>query len=193
MGYKNCSDSELLKACKEQNRQAQQELFVRFSYMMKGICLRYAPNETEAEDILQESFIRVFKNLDHYSEKGPFGAWIRKITVNTALENYRKNKSIKQQLSNVLELTDLNPIAPDNAIEQLNLEELLRKIQQLPTGFRTVFNLYAVEGYNHQEVGELLGISEGTSKSQYSRARLLLRKMIEEEVIQDQKIWSYAK
>jgi len=166
---------------------------MRFSYMMKGICLRYSQDETESEDILQEAFIRVFKNLDKYSEKGPLGAWIRKITVNTALENYRKNKSIKQQLSNVLELTDLNPIAPDNAIEQLNLEELLRKIQALPTGFRTVFNLYAVEGFNHQEIGELLGISEGTSKSQYSRARLLLRKMIEEEVIQDQKIWSYAK
>lgn len=184
-----------MKACKDNVRQAQHELFMRFSHMMKGICLRYAPNDAEAEDILQESFIRVFRNLDLYAEKGPLGAWIRRITVNTALENYRKNKSIKHHLSQAFELSDFNPVAHDGAIEQLGLEELLQKIQRLPAGFRTVFNLYAVEGYTHQEIGELLGISDGTSKSQYSRARLLLRTMIDKESAADgsQHIWSYAK
>jgi RNA polymerase sigma factor (sigma-70 family) len=163
--------------------------------MMKGICLRYCQDEAEAEDVLQESFIRVFRNLEQYTEKGPLGAWIRKITVNTALEHYRKNKSVKHHLSQVFEMTDFNPLAGDNAIEQLNLEALLGKIQRLPAGFRTVFNLYAVEGYTHQEIGELLGISDGTSKSQYSRARLLLREMIDKESAEDEsnKIWSYAK
>jgi RNA polymerase sigma factor (sigma-70 family) len=194
LDYKKCSDSELLKACQKQIRQAQHELFMRFSYMMKGVCLRYSQNETEAEDILQEAFIRVFKNLDMYTEKGPLGAWIRKITVNTALENYRKNKSIRQ-LTEAFEATLTSTSVQDNAIEQLSLEELMNKIQRLPAGFRTVFNLYAIEGYTHQEIGELLGISDGTSKSQYSRARVILRGMIEKESEQDgsHKIWSYAK
>lgn len=168
---------------------------MRYSYMMKGICLRYAPNDAEAEDILQEAFIRIFRSLDLYAGTGPLGAWIRRITVNTALENYRKNKSLQHHLSQAFELNALHPATHDDAIERLNLEELLNKIQQLPAGFRTVFNLYAIEGYTHQEIGELLGISDSTSKSQYSRARLMLRTMIDKESAQDgsQHIWSYAK
>ncbi len=194
MNYKNCTDNDLIKACRKQIRPAQHELFMRFSYMMKGVCLRYCQDEVEAEDVLQESFIRIFNKLDQYTEKGPLGAWARKITVNTALEHYRSNKSVKHHLTQVFEMTDFNPIASDDAIEQLNLEALLEKIQRLPNGFRTVFNLYAVEGYTHQEIGGLLGISEGTSKSQYSRARLLLREMIDREATEDEsKTWSYAK
>lgn len=167
---------------------------MRFSYMMKGVCLRYSQNETEAEDILQEAFIRVFRSLDLYTGKGPLGAWIRKITVNTALENYRKNKSIRQ-LTEAFETTLSSSTVRDEAIELLSVEELMEKIQRLPAGFRTVFNLYAIEGYTHQEIGEMLGISDGTSKSQYSRARVILRGMIAKESEQDgsNKIWSYAK
>ena len=160
--------------------------------MMKGICLRYAANETEAEDILQEAFVRGFKNLNKYEGTGPLGAWLRKITVNTALEQYRKNKSLKN-LATMFEQADDNPKVEDNAIEQLELNDLLDKIQQLPAGFRTVFNLYAVEGYNHREIGEMLGISEGTSKSQYSRARVILRTMIETELQEEKKLLNYAK
>lgn len=160
--------------------------------MMKGICLRYGANEAEAEDVLQESFIRVFKNLNKYSGKGPLGAWLRKITVNTALEQYRKNKSQKG-LAVVFDMSDSNPKIEDSAIEQLELEDLLKKIQALPTGFRTVFNLYAVEGYNHNEIGDILGISQGTSKSQYSRARVLLRNMIDEEGKGEEKRIKYVK
>lgn len=193
MEYKDYSDNELVVACKDNIRLAQQELFARFVYMMKGICLRYAQDETEAEDILQDAFIRIFGRLDQYNETGPLGAWIRRITVNTALESYRKRKSVKQQLVTALDLKDLHPATDDGIIEQLHAEELVKKIQQLPPGYRAVFNLYAVEGYSHPEIGELLGISEGTSKSQYSRARLMLRTLIDEESSMEQIRWSYAK
>lgn len=157
--------------------------------MVKGVCLRYAQNEQEAEDLMQDSFVKAFENLKSYSGKGALGGWIRQITVNTALELYRKNKLSIQSL----EIENNTQLANDNSIEQLELKDLLLKIQSLPTGFRTIFNLYAVEGYNHREIGELLNISEGTSKSQYSRARVLLRKMIAEEDKQEKRILKYAK
>lgn len=159
---------------------------------MKGVCLRYASCDTEADDMLQEAFIRIFQHLDDYTERGPLGAWIRRITVNTALEFCRKNQSIRLQLTKLAEMQS-SPFTQDNAIEQLQAKELLFKIQQLPPGFRTVFNLYAVEGYTHREIGELLGISEGTSKSQYSRARVMLRAMIDQETIQEQQYGNYAR
>ena len=155
--------------------------------MMKGICLRYSNNETEAEDLLQESFIKAFNKLDTFNNNGALGGWLRKIAVNTALEHYRKNKN----KTVVLDLNQVDSLIPDNAIESLELEDLLKKIQSLPTGFRTVFNLYAVEGYNHREIGEMLSISEGTSKSQYSRARVLLRDMIAQDELQTKKV-NYA-
>ena len=157
--------------------------------MVKGICLRYAQNEQEAEDLMQDSFVKAFEKLKSYNGNGALGGWIRKLTVNTALELYRKNKR------NIvaIEIDNSTQLANDNNIEQLELNDLLLKIQSLPTGFRTIFNLYAVEGYNHREIGELLNISKGTSKSQYSRARLLLRKMIAQDDKQEKKILKYAK
>lgn len=145
----------------------------------------------EAEDVLQEAFIRAFKNLDTWSGKGALGAWMRMITVNMALEQYRKNKTQKN-LAVVYDMKEANPLAEDSAIEKLGLDDLLKKIQKLPAGFRNVFNLYAVEGYNHAEIGELMGTSEGTSKSQYSRARVLLRQMIDEDVTKENKNLNYA-
>jgi len=151
--------------------------------------LRYAQNEQEAEDLMQDSFVKAFEKLKSYNGNGALGGWIRKLTVNTALELYRKNKR------NIvaIEIDNSTQLANDNNIEQLELNDLLLKIQSLPTGFRTIFNLYAVEGYNHREIGELLNISKGTSKSQYSRARLLLRKMIAQDDKQEKKILKYAK
>ena len=145
--------------------------------MMKGVCLRYSKNEAEAEDLLQDSFIKAFDKLESFKNKGVLGGWLRKLTVNTALELYRKNKINSQPLTLVTEAVD-SAIDP---IQKLELEDLVYKIQRLPTGFRTVFNLYAIEGYNHKEIGKLLSISDGTSKSQYSRAKKLLIKMIEDE------------
>jgi RNA polymerase sigma factor (sigma-70 family) len=180
-----------VKACQKNIRQAQKELYDRFVYMMKGICLRYAANEMEAEDVLQESFIKIFKSLDSWSGQGPLGAWVRRITVNMALEQYRKNKTQKS-MAIVYDMKEANPLTEDGAIENLNMEDLLKKIQKLAPGFRTVFNLYAVEGYNHTEIGEMMATSEGTSKSQYSRARVLLRQMIDEDVLNENKNLNYA-
>lgn len=141
--------------------------------------MRYASNEAEAEDILQDGFIKVFRKLDTWSQKGPLGAWIRRVIVNTAAQAYRDSKNLR--LSTDLEQVDFFLEGDDNVFDQLSAKELMLKIQQLPPGYRVVFNMYAVEGYTHQEIGETLEISAGTSKSQYSRAKAWLRKMIEEE------------
>jgi len=156
---------------------------------MKGVCLRYSKNEAEAEDLLQDSFIKAFDKLEQFKNKGPLGAWLRKLTVNTALELYRKHSINSQSLNLITEEVD-NEF---NAIQKLELDDLVFKIQQLPTGFRTVFNLYAIEGYTHKEIGELLSISNGTSKSQYSRAKKLLVKLIEDEKQMELKNLKYAK
>ncbi len=182
----------MVRDCRNNIRQAQKEFYDRFVFMMKGICIRYSKNEAEAEDILQEAFVQAFRSLDQYSGTSPLGAWLRKITINKALESYRRNKKVTE-LKAFLEWGDTNPSTPDTAIEQLGLEELLSKIRILPVGFRTVFNLYSVEGYNHREIGEMLGISEGTSKSQYSRARLMLRNMLQSELSTEQKNLGYAR
>jgi len=192
LNYNKATDNELIRACLKNKRPAQQELFTRFSYMVKGICLRYSRDADEAEDLLQESFIRIFTKLDTFTDKGPLGAWIRKITVNTALEIYRKHSTMQRHLTIVKAESDPNPKTSDSAIEQLQLEDLLLKIQQLPNGYRTIFNLYAIEGYNHPEIAQMLDISEGTSKSQYSRARTLLREMIDRESHVERIIWSHA-
>ncbi len=190
--FKTYTDKDLIAACVDQNRQAQHELYLRFVGMMKGVCMRYAANEMEAEDILQEAFIQAFKNLQAYDGRGALGAWLRKITIHKALEQYRKNKSL-QRLKDNASLLVVDSTHDDSIFEQLGLEDLLAKIQLLPVGYRTIFNLYAIEGYNHNEIGELLGIAEGTSKSQFSRARNQLIALIEAEKVNEKKRMMYAK
>lgn len=160
--------------------------------MMKGVCLRYAANESEAEDILQEAFIQAFKKLETYNGKGALGGWLRKLTVNKALEQYRKNKSIRN-LKEAFAKTDLQTTVDDTVFSQLEVADLVEKIQQLPSGYRTIFNLYAIEGYTHAEIGELMGIAVGTSKSQYSRARKILADMILSEGENENLRLAYAK
>lgn len=159
--------------------------------MMKGVCLRYAINHEEAEDLLQDSFIKVFNNLNKYEGKGAFGGWIRRITVNTALGHIRKKKLITID-NDLNEIEHIHQNNDDSAIEQLEVEALFKKIQQLATGYRTVFNLYVIEGYTHKEIGELLNINEGTSKSQLSKARFYLKKMIEADQIELNKNITHA-
>lgn len=159
--------------------------------MMKGICLRYAASEMEAEDILQEAFIQAFSKIELYNGKGALGAWLRRITINKAVEQFRKNKSISRLKEGAAKEMDSDSVS-DEIFQQLGLEDLLKKIQQLPAGYRTIFNLYAVEGYGHKEIAEMLGVSEGTSKSQFSRARSVLIKMIEEEKENEKKRLDYA-
>ena len=159
--------------------------------MMNGICLRYGSDADESKDLLQEAFIKVFKNLDKFSGDGPLGAWMRRIAINTSLENYRKKYAVRT-LDLVYEDGDETYVNGDEVFHDIDVEVLMGKIQTLPIGFKTVFNLYAIEGYNHAEIAELLNISVGTSKSQYSRARVMLKKMISEDTVHTQKMLRYG-
>lgn len=170
------TDEEIVKGCINKNPIAQKNLYEKFSRKMMGVCLRYSENQEEAEDVLQNGFITVFQNIETFKSLGSFEGWIRKIMVNTALTNIRKNKKFKQNI----ELDSVTYMLPstNHVAEGFAANDLLKLIKTLPPGFRTVFNLYAVEGYSHKEIGEMLNISEGTSKSQYSRAKAHLQKMI---------------
>lgn len=174
------SETELIKACLKNNGKAQKELYLRFSYMMKGVCLRYSSNHTDAEDLLQESFMKVFENLHRYKDEGKLGAWVRTITLHCVFEKYRRQKKERESILYVEEYFE-KPQELDTILENMAAGELLEKIQRLPEGYRIVFNLYAIEGYRHEEIAQQLNIQVGTSKSQYSRARALLREMLEKE------------
>ncbi len=174
--YRQLPDQELIVACMKNQRKAQRELYDRFSGMMKGVCMRYASSEIEADDILQESFIKIFKNLKNYTDNGKLGAWIRTITVNTAVEFYRK-RSLQTKHLNDLAL-EAETHGSIEIFETIDLKILQQEIQKLPDGFRIVFNLYAIEGFTHKEISQELGISIGTSKSQFSRAKKILQKKV---------------
>jgi len=181
----------LIEACRQKKRPAQKELYQRFAYTMKGICLRYAHSEEEAEDLLQEGFIRVFKHLDNYTDTGSLGGWIRTIMVNTAIENYRKQKT-KEKHYAAFELLNKDE-STNEILASIDLDYLMEKVQQLSSGYRMVFNLYAIEGFNHREIAEQLSISVGTSKSQYARAKKMLREMIEKDNQLEQKMMKNAR
>jgi len=140
--------------------------------------MRYANSEIEADDILQDSFIKIFKHLKNYSDEGKLGAWMRIITVNTAIEHYRKRSIRTQHINDLAHESDVQ--GSNELFETIDLQILQDEIQKLPDGFRVVFNLYAIEGYTHKEIAEQLGISDGTSKSQFSRAKKLLQKRVNE-------------
>ena len=157
--------------------EAQRQLYEHFAQQMLGVCFRYTKSISDAEDILQEGFVKVFKHLHQYNFEGEFGAWIRKIMVNTALNYLKKNKRYRYDLS--FEELVLHPVSADDPEVKLQAKELTELIRQLPTGFQTIFNLHAVEGYSHVEIAAMLGITDGTSRSQYARARALLIEWIE--------------
>lgn len=169
------TEKELVKGCIRGDRKCQQELFLRYSGKMLAVCTRYTRHRMEAEDILQDAFIKIFDNINKFEFKGSFEGWVRRIVINTALKNYSK-KSFKQEQIG-LEYQPELPLDPDvyNSLEE---EELLNLIHKLPDGYRVVFNLYAVEGYSHKEISELLGIQESTSRSQLVKARKMLQSMI---------------
>ena len=143
---------------------------------MYGICLRYATNRMEAEDILQEGFIKIFQNLANLHSREVFDSWIYKIMVNTAINYYKKQLKFQNEVSLIIETSDAT--IPEDALSKLSYNELLRILQGLPTGYRTVFNMHVIDGFNHREIGEMLGISENTSKSQLWRAKASLRKIL---------------
>jgi len=171
------NDYELVDACLEGNPSAQRSLYDRFSSKMYGVCLRYAKNEEEALDILQDGFVKVFQKLDKFKKEGSLEGWIRRVIVNTALDQIRKNK--KEQGNVAIDKVEFMVSSNEYIIENLMAEDLLNILQQLPAGYRTVFNLFAIEGYSHKEIAEELGVTENTSKSQYSRAKSYMQKLLE--------------
>lgn len=171
----NITDSDLINGCMKGDRRMQEELYGRFSPRMYAVCLRYAGNTEEAEDILQEGFIKVFKKLDSFRSEGSFEGWVRRIFVNTAIEHFRR----KRYLMPVTEKEE-NTIEGKftSVLDELGAKDIMALVQELSPGYRTVFNMYVVEGYTHKEIADMLGISEGTSKSQLSRAKVILQDMV---------------
>lgn len=171
----NIPESDLITGCIEGNRRMQEELYKRFSPRMYAVCLRYAGNAEEAEDILQEGFIKVFKKLDSFRSEGSFEGWVRRIFVNTAIEHFRRKRylmPVTEKEENTIEGKYVSVL--DNLAEK----DIISLVQELSPGYRTVFNMYVVEGYTHKEIADMLGISEGTSKSQLSRAKVILQEMV---------------
>jgi RNA polymerase sigma factor (sigma-70 family) len=165
----------LIKRCRAGERKAQELLYKQLASKMMGVCMRYATDKMEAEDMLQNGFIRVFTKMDDYRGEGAFEGWVRRIMVHSSIEYYRKHHKIMQvvDLDEVAE-PSVNPVAVAN----LDVKDLAAMVQRLAPGYRIVFNLYAIEGYSHKEIAEIVGITEGASKSQLSRARTILKQQI---------------
>jgi RNA polymerase sigma factor (sigma-70 family) len=175
------SDEEIIKSCLSGETRSQKLLFDKYSRKMMGICLRYAAGREEAEDMLQEGWIKIFKNLGSFRFEGSAEGWIKRVIVNTCLDYIRKTKRMFNQVEIEVAGEMLHPEIGIHSPDTLTEKDLLKMIHQLSPGYRTVFNLFAIEGYSHKEIGEMLSISESTSKSQYSRARVQLQKMFQEE------------
>jgi RNA polymerase sigma factor (sigma-70 family) len=167
---------QLIQACINGNRPAQNRLYEIFSDKMFGVCMRYAKNREEAEDIMQEGFMQVFRSLHHFKYAGSFEGWIRKIMVNCAIQSYRNRMKIHPVIE--LDNPQMEHLSNDDILARIGKKELLQMVQNLPPAYRMVFNLYVFEGLKHREIASVLGISEGTSKSNLFDAKLLLQKAV---------------
>lgn len=177
----------MINACKKQNAKAQRMLYDKYSSLMLGLCRRYIKGELEAEDVMIKGFMKVFSKIESFEGKGSFEGWMKRIMINEALGYIRKNKAM--YLETDIEAADKEP--DFNKLSSLmETRDLLKMIDELPSGYRTIFNLYAIEGYSHKEIGNLLGINENTSKSQLSRARMHLQKKLlaTEELLEKRKL-----
>ena len=183
MDYKN-THRDIIEACKRGNQQAQFNLYRLYSKAMYNICLRMMKNELDAEDMLQNSFIDVFRKLDSFKFESSIGAWIKRIVINNCIN------SLKKKRLNVQSLED-HPVERNNFVSEdveeipvgLSVDMVNQALHLLPDGYRVVFSLYLLEGYDHQEIAEILGVSVATSKSQYSRAKKKLRELLIKEII----------
>jgi len=169
---------ELIHKCKKGNRQAQAELYRRYSGILFGMCLKYSQNKTEAEDNLHDSFMTIFDKIDQFGFKGSFEGWIKRITVNTVLQKYRKDQHL-----NVISENHEDEVEVETDDSDISLSTLLGYVQELPHKYRLTFNLYVLDGYSHKEISEMLGTSTGTSKSNLARAKAILRDRIEKAKI----------
>ena len=170
-------EESLIAECIKGNQMAQKALFDSFSPKFFALCLRYMNSSYDAEDVLQEGMVKIFTKLPEYKGKGSFEGWMRRIIVNTCLDQIRKNQKLKLDVSIDKEEYKLSMNA--NILENMSANELIEEIKKMPPGYRVVFNMFAIEGYSHQEIAEKLGVKESTSKSQYLRARAYLKERIE--------------
>ena len=170
----------LVTKSRDGDRSSQYALYKKYSKSMYNICYRIVNDEEEARDVLQEAFIKAFQNLQTFRGESTFGAWLKKIVINQAINSLRKQKLMYEPLEEIEYRDDTVNIDDDNLI--LNVERVKNAVQQLPDGFRTVFTLYLIEGYDHSEIGQILGISESTSKTQYIRARNKLKELLKERI-----------
>lgn len=182
MGYSNLLQlidrlENIIEGCRRKNREAQRLLYEMFSAPMFGVCLRYAGSREDAQDVLHEGFLKIYEKITQFEFRGSFEGWIRRIMVNTALERYRgEHKSVNLQE----ELTEYDISMSTEMNDNVTVKELLSMIRELTPQYRLVFNLYAIEGYSHKEISNMLNISEGTSKSNLSRARSILQEKVKE-------------
>jgi RNA polymerase sigma factor (sigma-70 family) len=169
------TEEELLKGCLEERQDCQRELYKRFAGKMMVVCIRYTKDKLEAEDMLQDGFIKVFDNVGKFKQEGSLEGWVRRIMVNTALNKIRANKMKFEDISEtVSHLAD----GDTNVIDKLSEEAILEIISHLPNGYKYVFNMFAIEGFSHKEIAEKLGIEEASSRSQYAKARKYLQNQI---------------
>ncbi|MGY3794995.1 RNA polymerase sigma factor [Aquimarina sp. 433] len=165
----------LVKACKKNDRYAMEKIYNTFMPRMLAVSLRYCKNRSDAEDIVQEAFIKVFKNIKRYKDQGTLGSWIERIVINCAIDHWHKMKKTvlvdNSELIEERETHELNEIEQEELAKQLSVEKLRNLINDLPEQYRYVLNLYAIEGYSHKEIGKILKIKESTSRSNYTRAR----------------------
>lgn len=170
-------EQELILGCISAHPKAQKALFDIYAPKLFAVCLRYMKDHVRAQDTLQDAFIKIYNNMNNYKSEGAFEGWLKKITVNTCLDQLRKDKKLLSDMA----IDDVSHKLSTNSYsaEKLMAEDLLKLVQSLPDGYRTVFNLFAIEGYTHQEIARQLGISESTSKTQYLRARAFLKDRIE--------------
>lgn len=183
-------EASLIQACIKQNRAAQKKLYDLYAPKMLGVCYRYAQSKEEAEDMLQEGFIKVFQKLDSFKFQGVFEGWLRRIFVNTAINIIRKYQKLQYET----DIEEAGTMASNAAevLDAMQNKEVIELIRNMPQGYRTVLNLYAIEGYSHKEIGEMLGINESSSRSQFTRAKAVLAKKInalEAEVLKEKPVY----
>ena len=170
-------EQELIQGCIAARPKAQKALFDIYAPKLYVVCLRYLKDQMRAQDVLQDTFVKIFANISNYKSEGAFEGWLKRIAVNTCLDQLRKDKKLLTDIS--IEDVSYQLATQSTSAEKLMADDLLKLVQALPDGYRTVFNLFAIEGFSHQEIAQQLGISESTSKTQYFRARAYLKERIE--------------
>ena len=170
-------DSLLVKECAKGNSKAQRVLFDKFAPKMMAVCLRYVRNGQEAEDVIQDAFVKIFQKIGEFKMEGSLEGWVRRIIVNTALDSIRKNKKLLDDVA--VDDVHYKVGYTDHQFDNMQVDVLMKLINEMPDGYRVVFNMFAIEGYSHKEIADTLGVTENTSKSQFSRARAFLRAKVE--------------